>query len=322
MSRYFNAHFRSEYRMNNYCIDKKIGEGAYGQVYKGTKLKTGEKVAIKIVDLENDLDRLEFKNEVMLMKGTETCGHVVKVIDYDIIEVKRTKGVGNGKDVISIQKHDFGSSNVNGGYLITKLYYKDLFKYCKEVCGSPKENIAEPDSPKGDKSQEYNSLDYDDIVEKCPENLVLEVGYQIAQALACIHSLGFIHCDVKEENIFVELENGRRSFYLGDFGHTIKIESAGNKKIGTPVFIQPELENTPKKDVWALGVVLYEMTYGHLPYEDTYKYLRDRNFKKFDPIVFEACGYVSILKGMLELDPKNRYTAEKVVDELRKFTTI
>jgi serine/threonine protein kinase len=113
---------------------------------------------------------------------------------------------------------------------------------------------------------------FDHIYKTCPDyicdpELVYEVGRDISIALSCVHKAGFIHCDVKPENILVDYARGRRStFHLADFGLVKRIGDSSPTITGTLRYLPPETKESPKRDVWALGVILYEMAYGGLPY--------------------------------------------------------
>ena len=100
---------------------------------------------------------------------------------------------------------------------------------------------------------------------------------QAAWALGTAHELGFIHRDVKPENIFLVSHCGRRYVKLLDFG-VAKDRGAAQGitmigvTLGTPQFMSPEqLEGArdldARCDVWALAVVAYECLTGILPFE-------------------------------------------------------
>ena len=103
---------------------------------------------------------------------------------------------------------------------------------------------------------------------------------QTLDALAAIHELGFIHRDIKPENILVvEREGGRNWVKLLDFGITRstglgpdaeRLTSAGSV-MGTPEYVAPEQirgkEVDGRVDLYAVGVMLFEMVMGERPYE-------------------------------------------------------
>ena len=112
----------------------------------------------------------------------------------------------------------------------------------------------------------------------------LEVTLQVAEALHYMHQQEFIHCDIKPENVFLcrTPTAGRRrgiQVKLIDFGLTrMQADAttlAEGEVAGTPQYMAPELIHrvapTPVMDIYSLGVLLYEMVTGELPFNGTTK---------------------------------------------------
>jgi serine/threonine protein kinase len=93
---------------------------------------------------------------------------------------------------------------------------------------------------------------------------------QIAQALDHAHQQGIIHRDLKPGNIMLD-ETGNA--YLSDFGiaRVLGSDLTGSMIIGTPSYMSPEQANglpiDARSDIYALGVVLFELITGRLPYQ-------------------------------------------------------
>ena len=108
--------------------------------------------------------------------------------------------------------------------------------------------------------------------ERCAVALILKV----AEALQAVHEQGIVHRDLKPGNILLD---ARQQPYLTDFGLACHLEGRERLThegtvIGTPAYMAPEqvlggTDAGPVTDLYSLGVVLYEMLAGRLPFEGT-----------------------------------------------------
>jgi eukaryotic-like serine/threonine-protein kinase len=107
---------------------------------------------------------------------------------------------------------------------------------------------------------------------------VLRFASQLAQALAAAHAVGVVHRDLKPANVLVEDERAIITDFgiacmadMGDGGGGHDALRTGSIAIGTPAYIAPEqLEGASvdgRADIYALGVVLYELVSGRLPFD-------------------------------------------------------
>jgi len=107
-----------------------------------------------------------------------------------------------------------------------------------------------------------------------PLPAVIGLGVQIARGLARAHDLGIVHRDLKPENVFVVARAGEPIAKLVDFGiararDDRRLTVAG-ALLGTPAYLAPErvrgTESEPSSDLYSLGIVLFEMLTGRLPF--------------------------------------------------------
>jgi serine/threonine protein kinase/Flp pilus assembly protein TadD len=106
---------------------------------------------------------------------------------------------------------------------------------------------------------------------------IVRIGKQVANALGAIHERGLVHRDLKPDNVMLLESFGERDFVkVLDFGiaksleEDIKITATG-RPIGTPAYMSPEQAMgravDPRTDLYALGVMLYRMASGRVPFD-------------------------------------------------------
>jgi len=153
---------------------------------------------------------------------------------------------------------------------------------------------------------------------KLPENVAGQIGVRILSALQHAHNNGIIHRDVKPENVLV---NAEEHIKVSDFGiarvagsNTL---SKDDKVIGSAMYFSPEQargENvTIASDIYSVGVVMYEMLTGRIPFEgDTPVAIALQHISSLPQPLRSLNDAVSpamerVVLTALSKDPQNRY---------------
>jgi serine/threonine-protein kinase len=154
------------------------------------------------------------------------------------------------------------------------------------------------------------------------------IAKQVCEGLEEAHRLGVVHRDLKPQNIMVDEEGNAR---IMDFGIARSLKAKGltssGMMIGTPEYMSPEQaevkEVDQRSDVYSLGVILYEMVTGQVPFEGEtpisiamkHKSQLPRDPKELNAQISEELSGV-ILKCM-EKDRDKRYqNVEDILSEL------
>jgi len=218
---------RNQVLDQRYQVERKLGEGGMSFVYAAKDISTGESVAIKIMTPKLAQDRTAVE------RLRREAGLAMRLDHPNICRILR-----------------FGETADGLIYLVMPLLKGELLSDI-EVRDGP---IAIP--------------------------LGIRLMVQICDALAFAHEQGIVHRDLKPENIFVVPgADGKPQAVVTDFGLAKeKKAEPGMAKLtatgiilGTPEFMSPEqIRGKPldgRSDIYALGLVAYEMFCGRLPFE-------------------------------------------------------
>ncbi|MEV6343832.1 serine/threonine-protein kinase [Actinoplanes sp. NPDC051851] len=153
---------------------------------------------------------------------------------------------------------------------------------------------------------------------------------QVADALTEAHGLGIIHRDLKPDNILLGDENGRLETRLTDFGIarllTVPSMTSPNAVVGTPHYMAPEaFQGTPPSpatDVYALGVLLYELVSGQPPYRSDSIPELMRLHESGDPVRRPGMPdpLWRLIRSCLSPAPRNRPPASGIAADLRALS--
>ena len=112
--------------------------------------------------------------------------------------------------------------------------------------------------------------------ESLAPDLIDNIAVQLAQGLAAAHAQGIIHRDIKSQNIMLTHDNRVKimDFGLAKSDAFTELTTAGTT-LGTAAYMSPEQalgnEVNEQTDIWSLGIVLYELATGELPFSGPYE---------------------------------------------------
>jgi len=144
---------------------------------------------------------------------------------------------------------------------------------------------------------------------------------QIVAAVAYIHNKGFAHRDLKPENLLLDED---QQLKLIDFGLCAKPKGGMSSHLetccGSPAYAAPELISGKcylgsEADIWSMGVLLYALLCGYLPFDDDNIALL---YRKIQSGVYEKPEWLSessieMLDQLLQVDPKRRITVTQLL---------
>ncbi len=269
--------------IDQYRIIEKIGEGGMGQVYKAEDTTLKRKVALKF--LSQELSRQQQYRNRFLLEARAAA----KLIHPNIVNV-----------------HGAGQYN---GLPYCAMSFIDGRTLAQTLSSQP-----------------------------IPVSRIIDYGLQISEGIAAAHEKGVTHRDLKPSNIIIG-DNG--TVYVVDFGLALiaELESAGDAEktatrltsidalAGTISYMAPEqLQGEmigPLVDVFALGIILYELTCGSHPFADTTpvktaaRILRDEPEDIYERRPDAPYDLTRIIGRCLRKDPLRRFqSARDIHNEL------
>ena len=159
---------------------------------------------------------------------------------------------------------------------------------------------------------------------------------EVARAIAAAHKVGIIHRDLKAENVMLVQRDGVEVVKVLDFGIAAAVAREGGRAtmpgigIGTPEYMAPEqvygADPTPRFDVYALGVLMYEALTGTLPFSgDQPSVILQRKATTPAPPITDQRAEIpgplaKLIDQCLALDPDDRpATADEIARVLESY---
>ncbi|XP_019732386.1 maternal embryonic leucine zipper kinase [Hippocampus comes] len=145
---------------------------------------------------------------------------------------------------------------------------------------------------------------------------------QIVSAMAYVHSQGYAHRDLKPENLLID---GDHNLKLIDFGLCAKPKGGLGYELmtccGSPAYAAPELIQGKayigsEADVWSMGVLLFALLCGYLPFDDDSCVVLYRKITrgKYDNPSWLSPGSILLLNQMMQVDPKLRLEVQQLLE--------
>lgn len=146
-------------------------------------------------------------------------------------------------------------------------------------------------------------------IDELGENKILKMYYKILKALQYLHSNNYVHRDIKPENILITKKFKPK---LADFGTSVKNNIIANTFCGTYEYMAPEVylrcKQNDKVDVWAVGILLYEIMHKRTPFrDDTLQSIKEKLDTKTIYFKIETNELVKdFIYYALKFNPKDR----------------
>ncbi len=226
-------------------IEQKIGEGAYGVVYKAVRTdhNVESSAAIKVITVPGNAGELE---SLRMAMGLEDARSVCRnSVDDFVREIQLMQSMKGTENIVSIEDYKVVERTDGIGWDI----------YIRMELLTPLNDVLKN--------------------RKLTEDEVIRLGCDLCAALEICARREVIHRDIKPANIFV---NDFGSYKLGDFGIARKLErgAAGMSGKGTPYYMAPEVYRADhydsRVDIYSLGIVLYcLMNHNRIPFLDIHE---------------------------------------------------
>lgn len=153
------------------------------------------------------------------------------------------------------------------------------------------------------------------------ESRAVEISKNLSESLADIHRRGVVHGDIKQANIVLP-QNDSSSLWLIDFEESMSADKIVDPYIfslrGTPSYMAPETfraKVSPASDVWAMGVTVFAMLTGQMPFRAKYAHELPQKITESKPDFDLLPNQLSrdFVRRCLTKDPSQRASAEELI---------
>lgn len=291
-------------KVNQYVLEKLLGEGSFAAVYlcTDTKSKNKNKYAIKQM------------NKTKLM--SKSFGKGKNAYDCVVEELKVLKGLEH-PNVIWLHEI-IDADNKDHIYLVTEYHER----------GSLGDQVEKLNEKFRENNKRYKDMPHLQKFVGLKEKQVRLYFIDMLKALYYCHKVvKVIHRDIKPDNIMINYNN---EAVLIDFGVSAIVEQDDqlNENRGSQLFFAPEMfgKTTSKEyvvrgeltDLWALGVTLYYLLAGRYPAHDATNPIQLKEMvcnQEIDYKYISSEGAKSLLKKMLVKDPNERATLDDILND-------
>ncbi|KAI9906106.1 hypothetical protein PsorP6_014255 [Peronosclerospora sorghi] len=276
--------------MEKYHILERIGDGAFGKVYRGRRKYSGHIVALKFVTKHGKSARelATLRQEVGLQSIYRSNNRLMLsfLLSRVRTQIQLLRQLNHGNIIAILDAFD-----TEGEVCIVTEYAQG------ELCQVLKDEHT------------------------VPERAIRTIATQLVHALRVLHAHRIIHRDLKPQNILI---GAREQLKLCDFGFARALEHDSSCFLrsikGTPLYMAPELVQekpyTHTVDLWSLGVILYELAVGKPPFY-TDKIVPLIHMIVRDEIVYPSTmsrELQSFLSGLLTKDPAKRLQWPEILE--------
>ncbi|XP_070569133.1 MAP/microtubule affinity-regulating kinase 4-like [Ptychodera flava] len=272
-------------RVGQYLLGKTLGEGSFAKVKEGMHVGTGEKVAVKIID------KFKAREDNYVRRNMKREGGILQMVRHPhVVRLLET--------------------------LETENHYYLIMEFCSG--GNIMGKVA---GRKGMSEAE-----------------VRKYLRQVVSAVDHLHRAGIVHRDLKVENLLLDEDGNIKiiDFGLSNCMRSPRSAESGESYIpnktsqdvfvtqcGSPAYAAPELLSRKtygtKVDVWSVGINMFVMLTGVLPFtvepynlKELYKKMIKRDINSIPPYLSEECK--ELLFHLLEPDPSKRPHLESVME--------